>query len=439
MMINMKKNLLLSLFLTGLLFTSLCSATDEEPILVRLGVENQLIPIRIEQLANENSGFDRAYLDQLEKVMHFDFDYNGKTRIVENKNSGAAFIIQGRVSNHKLAVKIVTAQNQLVTSLDGVDVTGRLDNDRRQIHRVSDSIHKALFKVDGIASTRILYTLKTKGANNKWFSEVCEADYDGANAQQITHNGGYCVTPLYIPPKAGFKTGSILYVSYKTGEPKIYVASLQDGIGQRLSTVPGNQLAPAISKQRDQVVFVCDAVGNPDLFHVNFSADKGAIGKASQIFAWKRSTQGTPTFSPDGKQIAFVSNKDGSPKIYIMSIPKPGVASKDVKTQLITKYNSESSAPSWSPDGTKIAYCSKTNGVRQIWVYDMIKKEERQVTSGGGNKENPAWAPNSLHIVFNSTGIEKSELYLINLNQSKAVKISSGSGEKRFPNWEPRG
>ena len=78
-----------------------------------------------------------------------------------------------------------------------------------------------------------------------------------------------------------------------------------------------------------------------------------------------------------------------------------------------------------------------TNNVRQIWTYDFQKNEERQMTQGGGNKENPTWAPNSLHLIFNSTGHSGSELYLINLNQPEAVKITNGPGEKRFPNWEP--
>ncbi len=78
-----------------------------------------------------------------------------------------------------------------------------------------------------------------------------------------------------------------------------------------------------------------------------------------------------------------------------------------------------------------------TNGVRQIWIYDFEKGEERQLTQGPGNKENPSWAPNSLHLVFNSTSPNDNELYLIHLNDIKAHKISSGPGEKRYPNWEP--
>jgi TolB protein len=147
---------------------------------------------------------------------------------------------------------------------------------------------------------------------------------------------------------------------------------------------------------------------------------------------------GFPNFRPDGKKIAFVSNKDGSPKIYVIDIPEAGMSLKNIHPVLISKRNRENSAPAWSPDGTKIAYCSRQGSDRQIWIYDFTANQERQVTQGAGNKENPSWAPNSLHLVYNSSDGNKSELYLINLNQSDAIQITSGQGEKRFPAWEPR-
>jgi TolB protein len=268
---------------------------------------------------------------------------------------------------------------------------------------------------------------------------VWESDYDGENVRPLTSNSGYSVTPLYVPPKSGFATGSFFFVSYKTGQPKIYYQSLNDSASaRRLTLLRGNQLMPAISRQRNKMAFISDVTGNPDLFVQDFSPEAGAIGKPYQIFSAHLSTQGSPTFSPDGKQIAFVSNKDGSPRIYSIEVPAPGTSLNQIKPTLITKRNRESTAPAWSPDGTKLAYCSITQGVRQIWVYDFITREEKQVTQGQGNKENPSWAPNSLHLVFNSSDAGACEVYMINLNQPDAVRITTGAGEKRFPNWEPR-
>jgi TolB protein len=442
-------------------------AEDMGPIVVKLATEHPLIPIYLSK-ANSDNSFPEPYVNQLEDVFRFDLSHNGATRLlgcsteteslskqypfesVDNgsawKSLGVLYVVKWRIQDRSAVIKICSVNTQTVKITDSFPLKGDLSQDRTQIHRIANLIHKTLFGTEGIATSRFLYTVKqpinlgkdSDGKNNKSLAEVWEADYDGANARQITHEKALCVTPSYIPPKPGFRPGSFCYVSYRTGQPKIYVASLKNGEGQRVMLLKGNQLMPAVSYQRDKMAFICDVTGNPDLFLQSFTPEEGINGKPQQIFSTCLATQASPTFSPDGKQIAFVSNKDGLPRIYVMEIPAPGTRLPDIKAKLITRAARESTAPVWSPDGTKLAYCAMTQGSRQIWIYDFTTDEERQLTQGAGHKENPAWAPNSLHLIFNSVKANSSDLYLINLNQPEAVKITSGPGEKRFPSWEPK-
>lgn len=445
-------NKFFSLFFIFLFFS--LSAVESEQIVVQLSTDSQLMPLYLGAIREEGAGLSSAYLKELEEILRFDLNHNGMTSVAKNQpeldqrcgdNSFAQpnclslwqdnnlfFVVVATVKEKKLSARALSVAGHSTKSTVDLSLAGNLAEDRKQMHKLADAIYRALFGGNGIASTRILYTIK-----NGQVADVWEADYDGGNARQITHENCLCVNPVYMPPKAGFSTGSFFYVSYQSGQPKIFVASLKEGKGRRVTYLRGNQLMPAISRQRNKLAFISDVTGNPDLFLQSFSPEEGAIGKPRQIFAAPHATQGTPTFHPDGSRIAFVSNKDGLARIYVMDIPAEDVTSiADIRASLITKRNAESTAPAWSPDGSKLAYSSVTNGVRQIWVHDFVSKQDKQLTQGAGNKENPVWGPNSLHILFNSTGKGSSELYLINLNQPDAVKITSGKGDKRFPSWE---
>lgn len=443
------------LFASLFLGSAAIAYSNENNLVVRLNMEEELIPLYVSEFQGGRAPFDAAYLNKLLTILRFDLNHNGMTFVNakdpkwEKTLAGAVELtdeewrslpfhafIKLSFQEKNLEGEMGIRSTRSLKQFQGLALSGNLNEDRKVMHQIADTLYKELFQKTGIATSKILYTLKKneKGANQKWVSEIWEADYDGHNPHKII-DGGYFVTPSYIPAKPGFSSGSIIYSAYKSGQPKIYVAQVNEGIGRRLSLLRGNQFMPAVAPQRDQIAFVCDVAGNPDLFIQPFSLEKGSEGKPRQIFSCGQAVQGTPSFSPDGKKIAFVSNKDGSPRIYMLDIPKERVSIKDLKPKLLTKYSRESTAPAWSPDGTKIAYCSMTQGVRQIWIYDLKKQEEKQLTFGAGHKENPAWSPNSRMLVYNNLEGEASHLYLVGLRHKDPTRIGQGEDSQRYPSW----
>ena len=410
----------------------------DQEIKIYLSTTSPLEPIYVSHFQSSDNSLGSDYLAQLESVLCFDFNHNSITKAVylkdQNEKSLRHPLIKGEVKNKALTLAVISWQDGNKGSskkFPEVTLSGNIGTDRRTIHRLADAILKSIYGYEGVAATKILYSVKHK-VQNKWISEIWSCDWDGANAKQITHDKSLSVTPVFMPYSPQYSNNNFLYVSDKSGQLKVYIASLNDGVGKKFLDIRKNQLLPAVSPQRDKIAFISDAAGAADLFLQEFNPKTGEVGKPVQLFSYPNSAQATPTFSPDGSKLAFVSDKDGAPRIYLI----PATFNKKrAEPVLITRQNSENSCPAWSPDGKKLAYSAKTKGTRQIWIYDFESREEWQLTDGTENKENPSWAPDSKHLVFNSTDGHVSELYIVNLNQPDVVKISQGSGVKHYPTW----
>jgi TolB protein len=136
---------------------------------------------------------------------------------------------------------------------------------------------------------------------------------------------------------------------------------------------------------------------------------------------------GVPTWSPDGTKIAFESWRDGNREIYVMD------ADGANQTNL-TNYAALDEAPSWSPDGTKIAFDSSRSGQYEIWVMDSDGSNLMRLTTDYGNVE-PAWSPDGEKIVYEFQG----EIATINIDGTNKTVLTSNTGRDGWPAWSPDG
>ncbi|HSX25525.1 MAG TPA: Tol-Pal system protein TolB [Chlamydiales bacterium] len=427
---------------------------------VQLPTRANLTPIYLSRIHTDPSQYDWRYFDELRNILAFDFNTSGYFFVAEKrdgleeslhfpevradfnlalwKKEKIPYVLAIEVSQNRFYLTAFNVEKGTSKKYPDFPLSGQVDEDRKSIHRLTDLLQKDFIGMEGIASLRIIHTQRVRKPDSKvldWISEVWICDADGGNVQQITSEKSYCLSPAFLPRSLSFEDPAFYYVSYKTGQPKIYRASFSHPEGEPMVSLRGNQALPALTQKGNQMAFITDVAGRPDLFIQNFDPGGRMLGKARQLFSSPRASQASPTYSPDGKKIAFVSDKEGPPRIYLLEVTGPKETKRAIP-RLLTKKNRENTSPVWSPDGMKLAFSAKVDGIRQIWIYDFATEEETQLTTGPENKENPSWAPNSLHLVYNTESEDTCELYLINLNNPVPMQISNGLGQKRFATWE---
>ena len=135
--------------------------------------------------------------------------------------SGAYYVIIPKVVETTLKVQVYSVTGTWIKTIDKIPLTGEFSADRQQVHVASDTIHKLLFGKEGIARTRVLYTIRHKiPGKEEWTSEMWEADYDGGNPRRVLTNVGYAVTPQYFKAAPGKRPGSFSLSLTKLGNQK---------------------------------------------------------------------------------------------------------------------------------------------------------------------------------------------------------------------------
>ncbi|MBP6217874.1 MAG: PD40 domain-containing protein [Oligoflexales bacterium] len=155
-----------------------------------------------------------------------------------------------------------------------------------------------------------------------------------------------------------------------------------------------------------------------------------------------------PSFSPDGKWLAYVSDQYGNPHIFRQEVIWSRGAS-DLKLQgeekRLTYAGWFNTMPTWSPDSKKIAFAGLDKEIRRFDLFLMNSDgtQLERLTLERGDNESPSFSKNGLLIIFQSNRIGDSnskgpaQLYLMNRDGTDQRKINTGLYSSESPEWGP--
>lgn len=140
----------------------------------------------------------------------------------------------------------------------------------------------------------------------------------------------------------------------------------------------------------------------------------------------------TPRYSPDYRQIAYLSYVDGNPRIYVYDI---GTGHQ----HLVTAPRGPTFAPRWSPDGKYILYSMALAGNTDIYRVPATGGEAERLTNVPGINIGGSYSPDGRRIVFESDRGGSQQIYVMNADGSNQRRISFFGGRAATPEWSPRG
>jgi TolB protein len=303
---------------------------------------------------------------------------------------------------------------------EGLQFAGTPQSWRRMAHKVADAVYSRITGEGGYFDSRVVFVAEA-GPKNARQKRLAVMDYDGANVQYLTDSASIVLAPRFSP------TGDrILYTSYISGFPRIYVMDVASVQSRALDDQPGTMtFAPRFAPDGRTVVFSLEQGGNTDIYTVDTGS--GARNRLTNSPA----IETAPSFSPDGSQIVFESDRSGTQQIYVM--PAGGG-----EPRRISNGSGRYGTPVWSPRGDLIAFTKQHQGRFHIGVMRADGSEERLLTSSFLD-EGPTWAPNGRVIMFTrETAGEGGQpaLYSVDISGRNLRQVST-EGSASDPAWSP--
>jgi TolB protein len=140
----------------------------------------------------------------------------------------------------------------------------------------------------------------------------------------------------------------------------------------------------------------------------------------------------SPAWSPDGKQIAYVSFEGRRASIYVQTISTG-------KRKRVSSAPGINGAPAWSPDGSKLSMTLSVGGSPDIYLLDLITGSLRQLTKGYTIETESAWSPDGKMIAYTSDRGGKPQIYLIPVQGGKAKRLTYEGRYNARPVFSPDG
>ena len=264
--------------------------------------------------------------------------------------------------------------------------------------------------------------------SGQWQNEIFVMDIRSGEQHQVTFSRSEDLHPSWAPDG-----GRIAFASNKGGVFNLYTIDADGQNRTRMTNSTGDDVQPDWSPDGRKIAFASDQASA--YYQIYWMDVK--TGHQQQL-TQKVFKNRYPRWSPDGTQIAFRSavidrgSSIGNRQIWQVSADGTGLKS-------IIKDGEHNDDPAFSPNIKQIAFSSSRDGNTDIYIFDRDSMETLRLTRDPSVDYQPNWSPDGKHLVFVSDRTGNADIHKINADGDGIVNLTQSETSEAMPTWSPEG
>lgn len=334
---------------------------------------------------------------------------------------GAGANLAVRFASRSLAQGKLLIESECINLETGAVVltkrfTGEAAAATRMAHRLVDVVVGWVTGTQGVADSTILCA-RPAGPG---ISEIFSMDRDGRNLRPVTAFGSLTGHPAVAPD------GRLACVTYKGGPPQIWAQLQPGGPFQRLyprTGAPGLELSDlAWAPDGGRLAFVQEDRRGLAAIHVL----DVRTGQVAQLTPGGRTSR-SPSWNPAGTELAFLSDLDGTPQVYLMG-------ADGSRVRRLTADAAPKACVAWNAQGDRIACVARQEGRYDLLTLAPAGAGVQRVASSTEPVGSLCWAPDGRWLLYGLSGRAGSRLRIASLD-GKVKDLGDGLANGQDPQW----